>query len=294
MCIRDRADMVPVPVENSAAFIVTARRDTVQSICPGSNGTFASWCPPENPNATATSVLQTEKHNITVWFRGQVSFPSLGSERLFHSAEANTCVLYPQNKFNCISIPRLAQMAGSGGELSEVCGTGCIIQVTLKWDCDVLGATCHPEFKATRLDTGAHGFNTRTASYWANGTERELHKLYGVRVLVLMDGQGYKVSAVAIFTQLGAGIGLLSISCVVTDFVLKNLYRVDQRRGELYRRFKMEEAPDFAGMDPSHLEVLEHALDLQERVLADSPAELVERRDTKRDLETSGYSHLKG
>ena len=50
--------------------------------------------------------------------------------------------------------------------LSEADGKGSIIQIGLHWDCNLRYDTCVPEFKISRLDSAAHGFNARGAVRW--------------------------------------------------------------------------------------------------------------------------------
>ena len=60
-------------------------------------------CPTEDPAATPIKLVQNEEHNVSIWFRGQVAFPDLGSRKQYHSATSNECILYPADGFNCMS-----------------------------------------------------------------------------------------------------------------------------------------------------------------------------------------------
>eukprot|EP00658_Telonema_sp_P-2_P023772 TRINITY_DN19535_c0_g1_i1.p1 TRINITY_DN19535_c0_g1~~TRINITY_DN19535_c0_g1_i1.p1 ORF type:complete len:370 (-),score=75.20 TRINITY_DN19535_c0_g1_i1:40-1149(-) len=295
----DEADLVPVALENAAAFVVTNKSSWLNQHRCQSAPRVTSWCSEVNSSVVVEPVFQDDDHRVTIWFRGQASFPTLDSGRMYHSATNNACVLHPAKGFNCFDVPTLARLADSGSSASsrlhQICGLGCIILVNLHWSCDVSETSCHPEFRISRLDTGAQGFNTRAARHFRDGTtseeKRDLYKYYGMRVLVLTDGQGYKVSIVAIFTQLGSAIGLLSIAAVVADFLLKNLHRIDAKRGDLYKRFKIEEAPNVAAMEDKEIEILEHTLDQLEGKLVDTKAPPASRESDRSDVM---YHHLKG
>ena len=52
---------------------------------------------------------------------------------------------------------------------------------------------------------------------------RQLTKHYGVRLLVMISGIGSKFDFAALFTAIGAGIGLLSVATLISDFIATNL-----------------------------------------------------------------------
>ena len=95
---------------------------------------------------------------------------------------------------------------------------------------------CLPQFTVVRLDnpdSWSYGFNYRYVNKywgtpaWGNTTGdgpthyRDLVKVFGVRFLFQVNGQGGKFNFVSLTTSLGAGLGLLGIATIICDFLLQ-------------------------------------------------------------------------
>ena len=68
-----------------------------------------------------------------------------------------------------------------------------------------------------------------------NGSiHRILTKSYGLRFIVVVSGNGGKFSFIPLLTTIGAGIGLLAIPTLLSDFILLNL----TKKRRFYRDIK--------------------------------------------------------
>jgi hypothetical protein len=112
------------------------------------------------------------------------------------------------------------------------------------WDCDFdkSKSDCVPSIHFVRLDDPnsklSSGFNFRSIEYMHDPLDsRQLTKHYGVRLLVLISGVGRQFDIAALFTAIGAGIGLLSVATLVADFIATNVLH----NKNVYRQAKFKE-----------------------------------------------------
>jgi hypothetical protein len=93
----------------------------------------------------------------------------------------------------------------------------------MQWDCnlDHSADQCEPSVSFMSLGTG---YNFRRVEFDRGmHSTRQLLKHSGLRLLVQMTGQGSRFDAAALFTNIGAGIGLLAIASLAADFAAVNL-----------------------------------------------------------------------
>lgn len=77
---------------------------------------------------------------------------------------------------------------------------------------------------AVCLPVSLCSYNFRSIEYMHDKYgARQLTKHYGVRLLVMISGIGSKFDVAALFTAIGAGIGLLSVATLIADFIATNL-----------------------------------------------------------------------
>merc|ERR1712176_850202 len=122
-------------------------------------------------------------------------------------------------------------MGATNGEITsceEVAETGAIILISSVWNCDfdLDDDECNPTYKMKRIDdtpnTVSIGYNFRTVDYNPTQEFRVLKKLYGIRVIFIVEGKGGKFDWVALSTTLGAGLAYLGIASIISDIILEN------------------------------------------------------------------------
>jgi len=110
-----------------------------------------------------------------------------------------------------------------GGTNISDCISGCVITVSIDWTCDLDKSDCTP--KTSFQLTPPIGFNYRTVIYSSGQQERELLKLYGIRFLVQIIGQGGRFSFFRMVITIGAGAALFALATVIVDILLLLLYK---------------------------------------------------------------------
>jgi hypothetical protein len=180
---------------------------------------ISGWCPLEDE-----SKFRTLNHvaNWTVMIRINANFPR------FHQQLSNTGKSELELGVNLFRIEDLINKAGF--TFDSVKAKGALILVSFKYDCDLNKDInqCQPVITASRLDQNSSlstGFNYRFISkYHVNGLEyRDLSKVYGFRVIVSVEGRGGKFSLGVLSTTIGAGLALLGVAALVSDFVMQYL-----------------------------------------------------------------------
>merc|ERR1712176_1282784 len=125
-------------------------------------------------------------------------------------------------------------MGATNGEITsceEVAETGAIILISSVWNCDfdLDDDECNPTYKMKRIDdtpnTVSIGYNFRTVDYNPTQEFRVLKKLYGIRVVFIVEGRATRFDWVALSVTLGSGLAYLSIASVITDLILENFLK---------------------------------------------------------------------
>ena len=126
---------------------------------------------------------------------------------------------------------------------TNVSRRGAIILVSSIWNCDFDQdvSECNPTFEFMRIDgqpnTISSGFNFRAVTYDTSETSRYLKKLYGIRFIFIVEGQGGKFDIFATTVTFGAGLAYLSLAALIADIVLENFLS----ESEQYARAKMRD-----------------------------------------------------
>ncbi|KAK7481559.1 hypothetical protein BaRGS_00027208 [Batillaria attramentaria] len=166
----------------------------------------------------------------------------------------------PVNKFCPIFI--LDDIVNLAGHTYDGIATlGGVIQMLITWDCNLDNDVedCLPEYSFRRLDRGdyklSRGFNFRYADHYklGNTSARTLYKAFGIRFVITLQGQAGKFSIFPLFTNIGAGVALLSIATVVCDVIVlyilkaRHFYRdnkyLDVKGDDAYEHGVMQDQP---------------------------------------------------
>jgi hypothetical protein len=115
---------------------------------------------------------------------------------------------------------------------------GAIIVVRSDWECNLDGGgagNCDPH---TSFELLGASYNFRRAEYREGLlSTRQLIKMYGLRIVIIIVGSGGKFDLAALLTNIGAGIGLLAVASLVADFAAVNLLGAK----DLYERAKFRQ-----------------------------------------------------
>jgi hypothetical protein len=234
--VYDAVDLIVPPTENDALFITTAFVHTLQTReaclsdinctvpsdclnavsdfgqmvfppnCTNNTCVMNGWCPLEVDNNRTIQYLQS-LDNISIFLRSSVNYNSFGVIK-------NDSAL-PIKGQNLFYLPQLAQ------NYQTVCAIGCIIATEIDWTCNLDQANCAPAI-SFRLLPG--GFNYRLATYSADQMQRNLYKLYGVRMIIRIVGQGNRFSFFQMVITLGSSAALFSVATIIVDLLLATLW----------------------------------------------------------------------
>jgi len=209
-----------------------------------------AWCPMENQPKVLSNFIEGVV-NFTAFAKVNVLFPSYGIKS--DNTNGSKGQLTPG--FNLWSMDQMVQLAGT--TFDDIKRDGAILLVTVEFDCDFdHGDRCVPNFHFDRIDTTTQlskGFNFRYPRYYwiedgsvtnspVSGRRlyRDLHKVYGLRVIFLVAGQGAKFSIVPLVISLASGLALLSVASVVCDFLA--LYVLPEKK--IYMQHKYEDGDE--------------------------------------------------
>jgi hypothetical protein len=129
---------------------------------------------------------------------------------------------------NSFTLSQLVEL--SGWEFNKIRRAGIVLGVSIAWNCDLddTAEACMPTMRFLRMDDPtsklSSGYNFRLARYLDSmGNTRTLTKFYGVRVVFIVSGVASKFDDGALFSSVGAGIGLLSLATVLADLLAEKL-----------------------------------------------------------------------
>jgi len=187
------------------------------------DGTYCdiyAWCPMEDDSSPA-QIMLSGVENFTIFAKVNIAYPR------FNAATSNA--EYSLNSRNLFSVDTMLRKLNPPLTLSNVQRRGAVLLGTLDYSCDLNSGSwqnnCQPEFKFMRIDTSnfSSGFNYRRIVEDPTSPTRKLYKLWGIRVIFHVHGMGGKFNVVPLFTAIGAGMALMSIATIITDFVLQHL-----------------------------------------------------------------------
>ena len=97
---------------------------------------------------------------------------------------------------------------------------GGVVAISIAWNCNLdrdFMSYCLPHYTFRILDD--FGWNFRHAKYHEEH-RRSLYKMYGIKFIVNVEGQGGKFNLKNTILNIGSGLALLGVSTVVCDFLL--------------------------------------------------------------------------
>ena len=215
------------------------------------------WGPVEDDITAASTTVLNSVQNFTMFVRCSVVF-SRYKIRDDNLLGGNLTMGY--NEFYVSDF-----IKNAGSTWDDVATTGAIIATTISWNCEFnpWSPDCEPQFKFFRLDQSnsfSPGFNYRYGHYYylpnQNDTTqatqyRDLFKVYGVRIVFLLAGQGHKFSIIPLMLNLASGLALLTIATIISDvltlYILPNSkrYRSAKIKAVEAEKEKDEEDPMF-------------------------------------------------
>ena len=161
------------------------------------------------------------------------------------------------HKYICIHIPLYI----IGISVKDAAATGAEILVKAKWadmkpmlgskgtsPCNIDAGSwreaCAPSFEFRRLDDAdpnsfSHGYNFRVSEGGAGASARKLIKWTGIRVIIMIEGQGGMFDLMTTLQHLGAGLALMSVATLVADAMI--CYMLSEAETALYKKRKFED-----------------------------------------------------
>ena len=191
-----------------------------------------SWCPLEDESDFEVI------HNVgafTVFVKNDISFDRFGVDRgNTYDIDGTGSPVFGYNLFTMDDIVSNA----TNGEISsvdEVAESGAIILISSVWNCNLDHGEneCNPTYEMKRIDntpnTVSIGYNFRTVDYNPTQEFRVLKKLYGIRVVFIVEGRAGRFDWVALSVTLGSGLAYLGIASVISDIILENFLKESRR-----------------------------------------------------------------
>ncbi|MBZ3873366.1 P2X purinoceptor 2 [Sciurus carolinensis] len=161
----------------------------------------SGWCPVED-GASVSQFLGKMAPNFTILIKNSIHYPKFQFSKGNLASRKDDYL--KRCTFDHVSDPycpifKLGFIVEQAGEnFTELAHRGGVIGAIINWDCDLdLSASeCNPKYSFRRLDPkhvpASSGYNFRFAKYYKiNGTTtRTLIKAYGIRIDVIVHGQG--------------------------------------------------------------------------------------------------------
>jgi len=203
----------------------------VPSDRPHHNTTYAceveSWCPIEIdklPLGDERALMQ-KSEDYTVFIKNSVAFPYFGHQFARNNLigkNGRPCMYKAtMDGNNGCQIFRLGDIITlAGGNFSKIAIRGGVVAISIAWNCNLdrdFMTYCLPHYTFRILDD--FGWNFRHAKYHEEH-RRSLYKMYGIKFIVNVEGQGGKFNLKNTILNIGSGLALLGVSTVVCDFLL--------------------------------------------------------------------------
>ncbi|KAI1300156.1 P2X purinoceptor 4 [Halotydeus destructor] len=210
-----------------------------------------AWCPIEDDMLPlkGNKPLLRDVMNFTVLIKNTVTFTKYKvtrrnilqtSDKKF-LANCNYGKYVKGNQHPLCPKFTLGDMIKSAGEdFDDMASKGGVMGILIDWKCnfDHDAEKCLPKYTFRRMDktsgfVTAPGWNFRYATYHEMN-RRTLFKAYGIRFLVMVNGQGGQFSILPLLLNIGSGLGLLAISKIICDVIA---FDMDKNR-DVYKENK--------------------------------------------------------
>ncbi|XP_034540259.1 P2X purinoceptor 5 [Notolabrus celidotus] len=219
-------------------------------VCLNSTGTceIHAWCPVEY-SKRPTEPLLKEADNFTIYIKNFIRFPKFefSKSNVLDTSDDSYLKKCSFEKDLYCPIFRLGELISrTGYDFEDMAAQGGSVGVLIEWDCDLDkdSSQCNPEYSFTRLDMNLNnsvtsGYNFRYARYYkdqSGESYRDLYKVYGIRIDIMINGKAGKFSIVPTIIAIGSGVALLGLGAFVCDMIL--LYMMNT--SSFYRDKKFE------------------------------------------------------
>uniref|UniRef100_A0A8C5PV93 P2X purinoceptor n=1 Tax=Leptobrachium leishanense TaxID=445787 RepID=A0A8C5PV93_9ANUR len=207
-----------------------------------------AWCPVEDDTHVPKPPLLSEAENFTLFIKNSISFPNhqISRQNLVESVTSqylSTCI-YDKEKDPLCPVFRLGYIVAEAGQtFSDIAYKGGTVVIIIDWHCDLDWPVrfCKPTYHFHgRHDENpaSRGFNFRHARYFKEDgvNKRTLFKVFGIRMEVLVNGEGGKFDIIPTMTTIGSGIGIFGVATVVCDLML--LHVLPKRNYYKEKKFK--------------------------------------------------------
>ncbi|XP_067866166.1 P2X purinoceptor 1 [Heterodontus francisci] len=209
------------------------------------------WCPVENDHYISNPPLLLAAENFTIFIKNSITFAAFGVTRRnlvesLSKADLKNCTYHKVHDPLC-PVFRLGYIVEEIKEdFSALAYKGGIIGIVIDWDCDLDWPEryCKPTYSFHQLygslgtETVSSGYNFRYAKYYReNGREmRDLYKVFGIRLDILVHGKAGKFNIIPTITTIGSGVGVFGVATLVCDLVL--LHVLPKRNYYKQKKFK--------------------------------------------------------
>ncbi|XP_031713440.1 P2X purinoceptor 1 isoform X2 [Anarrhichthys ocellatus] len=218
-----------------------------------------AWCPLEDDHDIPDPALLMSAENYTLFIKNSVTFPIFDVSRsnLVEGIDNNYIrkCLYEPNDAPLCPIFRLGDIVKlSGFNFETIARLGGAIGIVVDWTCnlDFDVKHCKPKYSFHGLYGNADetdkakasvGYNFRYAKHFLEDKiqKRTLHKVFGIRLDVIVHSLARKFDIIPTLTAIGSGVGIFGVATVVCDLVL--LYLVPKR--EFYHNMKFKQTDTF-------------------------------------------------
>ncbi|XP_063809765.1 P2X purinoceptor 1 isoform X2 [Pseudophryne corroboree] len=207
-----------------------------------------AWCPVENDHVVPDPPLLRQAENFTLFIKNSISFPKhkVNRQNLIESLTSDhlkTC-LYDKDNDPFCPVFRLGYIVEqTGKKFSDIARKGGSISIVIDWHCDLDWPLkhCKPTYDFHGLhdeNSVSQGFNFRYARYYKEDgkKKRTLYKVFGIRIDILVNGEGGKFDIIPTMTTIGSGIGIFGVATVVCDLML--LHVLPKRNYYKEKKFK--------------------------------------------------------
>lgn len=185
------------------------------------------WCPAQMPGDPKTETKSIDIETYDIWFRTDLHFHRFALD--VSTTEENLPIRWPAQRANTYTVRELLKMASL--KLDEVKENGAILAVDHHFDCDLTVESCDTHVQVGNIDSKT-GFNYVRSHYYTDAKtkkqKRDTYRLYGIRIIAMATGTGYKVSPAQILLWISSGVALALLAAQVADFVL--LHVIPERR----------------------------------------------------------------
>ncbi|CAF1234540.1 unnamed protein product [Adineta steineri] len=225
------------PTPNTFGYFTGKCVDSVQnesvSVCE-----IHAWCPEELSKSTEYIMNSDDVANFTVYLKTVVTFTLFNITLRNVRDDTNFSCRYDKDNDPRCPIIRIGDiLTNLKTNKTALLLEGGLIEIRQDWTCnfDFHQSRCYPTLEFSILQSGddknSPGVNYRSGQkYHQNGTDyRILSKIYGLRFVIAISGNGGQFNIVNLFVAIGSGIGFMVIADIVCDAIFTYIHKYRQR-----------------------------------------------------------------